>query len=136
MTHHHRDFRFLGLRSKASCVAVLAVVATAYASWTIGHALAHELEHDSHSHHDIAASGPESAALTLEAAHGHGHTHPDLAPVVLTQKVQQAVALALPARTPELVRPSGCLRLCVQDACARAAPGLTAPLGPRAPPIA
>jgi len=102
-------------------------------AWALAHSLDHALHHES-THQE--ASWDAGPAVALEAAHGHGHSHPDLSPVVLTGKLQQRVALAPPSDAAEPARES--LRSWFRNyaAAARGAPRLAAPSGPRAPPIA
>lgn len=135
MTHATRTHGSQGLRSRALRLAVLATLLAAHGLWDAAHALAHhESDHDSgvSTLSRLATDSPPA----FDATHDHGHSHPDLAPVVLAAKVQQPLALLHTAGTSALPACGPSLRLRVQEVWALAAPQRADPLGPRAPPIA
>lgn len=124
-----------GPRSRAFRLAVLATLLAAHGLWDVAHALAHH-ESDHHSGATALSRLATDSPPAFDATHDHGHSHPDLALVVLAAKVQQPVALLHAAGTSILPANGPSLRLRVQEVWARAAPQRADPLGPRAPPIA
>lgn len=132
MTQRSCELGSQGPRSRAARIAVLAALCAAHGLWAVAHAEAH---------HDSDGAATEFSRLAtdsppaFDARHDHGHSHPDLAPVVLAAKVQQPVALLHTAGTAVLPANGPTLRLRVQEVWALAAPQRADPLGPRAPPI-
>ncbi len=121
------------LRSARRRVAVLAAVWALSALWSVGHLIAHELEHESH-HADVEVE-VEGSVVSVDASHGHGHLHPNSLPVVSTGKSPTFETTALPSSVPEIECESSPLRWCTRAEPARASPRLAAASGPRAPPI-
>jgi hypothetical protein len=100
--------------------------------WDVGHAVAHEREHDKHH----AAELLDGTAVSMAASHDdHGHSHPDSSPVVSTGKRSDFGSLAILASAPKLQRQVQRVRWCAPTAPARASPRYTSASGPRAPPI-
>lgn len=120
------------LRSAGFRSAVLVVVWALSGVWSVGHAVAHEIER-AHGHDLTAAEIP---VVAMAAAHGHGHSHPEPLPLIATGKAPELDAPAvLTTATPEF----GCVELlgrrCVGSEPVSAIQGATAASGPRAPPV-
>jgi hypothetical protein len=124
--------RGLRLRSAGFRSAILVGVWALSGVWSVGHAVAHEIER-AHGHHLTTAEIP---VVAMAAAHGHGHSHPEPLPLVATGKAPELDALALRTTpTPEF----GCVELlgrrCVGSEPVSAIQRAAAASGPRAPPL-
>jgi hypothetical protein len=122
----------LRLRSARFRPAVLVIVWALSGVWSVGHAVAHEIER-AHGHHLTGAA--EIPVVAMAAAHGHGHSHPEPLPLVATGKAPKLDALALlTTATPEFACVELLGRRCVVSEPVSAFRGAAVASGPRAPP--
>ena len=121
-----------GLRSARRRAGMLVAVWALSGLWDVGHALAHEMEHESGHHFDEA---PEALCVAMAASHGHSHLHPDSFPVVSTGKAPRFEVPALLAGAPAVGCEATLLRWTTRTAPDRTSPSKATASGPRAPPL-
>jgi hypothetical protein len=120
--------RFARLRGVA-----LLIVAWAFSGvWTVGHALAHEMDHASGDH---IAEVAEDSVVSITPSHGHGHSHPNSPAAVSAGKAPRFDAPAVLAAAPDFECEDSPHRRCTRTPPARASPSTAAASGPRAPPL-
>ena len=102
--------------------------------WCVGHLLAHVLESEEHGA-PLAISAGDRIARLYES-HDHGHTHPELSPVVPTGGTKELASPALLGTAAESYASTSTLRWQRDSGLGKRAKHAVAPSGPRAPPIA
>ena len=119
------------LRSARRRAAGLVAVWALSGLWYVGHAVAHEREHD----RLHAAELIDGTAVSMAASHDHGHSHPDSSPIVSTGKRSEIGSLAILVAVPKLQCQVLQVRWGAPASPARASPRYPSASGPRAPPI-
>ena len=120
------------LRSARRRTALLVAVWALSGLWGVGHAIAHEREHDEHHAAEVLEDGDVSMAASHD---GHGHSHPDSSPIVSTGKRSEIGSLAILVAVPKLQCQVLQVRWGAPASPARASPRYPSASGPRAPPI-
>lgn len=120
------------LRSARQRSVLLVAVWALSGLWDVGHAVAHERDHDEHHAAEVLGDADVSMAVSHD---DHGHSHPDSSPAVSTAKRTDFGSLAILAVTPSFQCQVLQVRWCAPAAPARASPRHTSASGPRAPPI-
>jgi hypothetical protein len=119
------------LRSVRRRAALVVAVWALSSVWAVGHAVAHERDHDEH-HAAAVAEGP---VVSMGANHDHGHSHPVSSPVVSSGKSPDRGSLALLAAAPDRPYQAPLLRGRTGTGRARVSPPDASASGARAPPV-
>lgn len=103
--------------------------------WGVGHAIAHEVEHEHAAHHAESAVQSSSGDVAVAVEEDLDHGHPDSSPIVASGKRPEFASTALLAATPELPLQVPVRLFAYRTAPARAGPAHQSAFGPRAPPV-